>query len=111
MDIRTNMAALQVTQAQHAQPGKVAADAPASAAHEFEKMFLTQMVDEMLKEVDMGDFGAGQAEDAWRYFLAEAFASEIAAQGQGGIAPGIRRALEAYGTTSTGVAGKPEGRE
>ena len=96
MDIKTNMAALQVTQAQVNQPGKAAPDAPASAAREFEKMYLTQMIDEMLKEVDIGSFGAGQAEEHWRYFLAEATAEQIAAGGGLGLARQVEQALAAY---------------
>ncbi|APZ50467.1 hypothetical protein [Salipiger abyssi] len=101
MDIKTSMAALQVTGAQHAQPGAVAPDAPASAAKEFEAMFLTQMVDEMLKQVDIGEFGGGQAEETWRYFLAEAFGREIVEQGGAGISPSLRNALAAYAQSGT----------
>ncbi len=96
MDVKTSMAALQVTGAQIAQPGKVAPDAPSSAAREFEAMFLTQMVDEMLKQVEIGKFGGGQAAEQWRYFLAEAFGKEMAAEGGAGIAQSIDAALSAY---------------
>lgn len=99
MDIRTNMAALQVTGAQVAEPGKAAPDAARSAAREFEAMYLSQMVDEMLAQVDIGDFGGGQAEEHWRSFLAEAFGREIAEQGGAGIAASLRGALEAYAET------------
>ncbi|WP_163851542.1 rod-binding protein [Pseudooceanicola aestuarii] len=99
MDIKTAMAALQVTQAQQAQPGAAAPDAPSSAAREFEKMYLTQMFDEMLKEVDIGSLGAGTAEEHWRYFLAEATAEQLAAQGGIGLAQQVGRALDAYDTT------------
>nr|WP_274705718.1 rod-binding protein [Salipiger pentaromativorans] len=95
------MAALQVTSAQIAEPGAAAPDAPNSAAREFEAMFLTQMVDEMMKQVDIGDFGGGQAEETWRYFLAEAFGREIAEQGGAGIAASLRGALEAYTESRT----------
>lgn len=109
MDISSNMAALQVTQAQTARPGKAAPDAPASAAREFEAMFLTQMVDEMLKQVDMGDMGGGQAAETWRYFLAEAFGREMAAEGGAGIARQVEKALAAYGDAA-GAQGGREGR-
>ena len=69
------------------------------AAREFEAMFLTQMVDEMLKEVDMGDFGGGAGADQFRFFLAEAFGKEIAAQSGTGISTSLERALVAYTDT------------
>lgn len=99
MDIGSNMAALQVTGAQVAQPGTAAPDAPHSAVKEFETMFLTQMVDEMLKQVDIGDFGGGQAEDTWRFFLAEAFSREIVEQGGAGLSASLERSLSAYSQT------------
>lgn len=99
MDIATNMAALQVTGAQAAEPGKAAPDAAQSAAREFEAMFLSQMVDEMLAQVDIGDFGGGQAEKHWRSFMAEAFGRQIAEQGGAGITASLRGALEAYAQT------------
>lgn len=100
MDVKTSMAALQVTGAQIAQPGAVAPDAPASAAKEFEAMFLTEMVNEMLSEVDLGDFGGGKAEEHWRYFLAEAFGKELAEQGGAGIARNLEQAMSAYGAAA-----------
>lgn len=102
MDIPTHMAALQVTGAQTAEPGKAAPDAAQTAAREFEAMFLGQMVNEMLSQVDIGDFGGGQAEEHWRSFMAEAFGRQIAEQGGAGIAASLRGALEAYaGSKST----------
>lgn len=98
MDVKASMAALQATGKVIAQPGAAAPDAAHSAAQEFEAMFLTQMVDEMLKQVDMGEFGGGPGAEQWRYFLAEAFGKEIAAQGGAGIAQGVASALRAYGT-------------
>ncbi|EAU45415.1 hypothetical protein [Salipiger bermudensis] len=99
MNVSTNMAALQVTGAQVAQPGAAAPDAPNSAIKEFEAMFLTQMVDEMLKQVEIGDFGGGQAEENWRFFLAEAFSREIVDQGGAGLSASLERALSAYSQT------------
>lgn len=96
MDISSNMAVLQVTGAQAAEPGRVAPDAALTAAREFEAMFLSQMVGEMLSQVDIGDFGGGQAEEHWRSFMAEAFGKQIAEQGGSGIAASLRGALEAY---------------
>lgn len=99
MDVKASMAAMQVTGAVTAKPGAAAPDAAQSAAREFEAMFLTQMVDEMLKQSDMGDFGGGPGAEQFRFFLAEAFGKEIAAQGGAGIAQSVERALRAYGAT------------
>ncbi|WP_375689977.1 hypothetical protein [Pseudooceanicola sp. LIPI14-2-Ac024] len=102
MDVKASMAALQATHTMINQPGAIARDAPASAAREFEAMFLTQMVDEMMKNVDMGDFGGGPGADQFRFFLSEAFAKEISAQGGAGIAQSVEAALRAYaGGTAT----------
>ena len=97
MDVKASMAALQATGAVVAKPGAAAPDAAQSAAQEFEAMFLTQMVDEMLKQVEMGKFGGGPGAEQWRYFLAEAFGKELAAQGGAGIARSVEGALRAYG--------------
>ena len=98
MDVSTNMAALQVTGAQVAQPGAAAPDAPNSAIKEFEAMFLTQMVDEMLSTVDIGSFGGGHAEQTWRSFLSNAIGESIAAQNSTGIARSIETAMQRYHT-------------
>ncbi|MGR3322015.1 MAG: rod-binding protein [Pseudooceanicola sp.] len=103
MDIKTSMAALQVSQVQHAQSGALPPGAPASAAREFEAMFLTEMVDEMLQQAKITDFGGGAGEDQWRFFLAEAFAGQIAEQGGTGIAQSIERALGAYAAADRGT--------
>lgn len=96
MDVKASMAALQATAGTVARPGKAAPDAPATAAREFEAMFLTQMVDEMMKNVDIGQFAGGQGAEQWRFFLAQAFGEEIAAQGGAGIAQNVESALRAY---------------
>jgi len=96
MDIGTRMASLQTTAQMHTRPGVAAPDAAQSAASEFEEMFMSQMVNEMLSQVDIGDFGGGQAEEHWRSFLAEAFGKEIVAQSGGGITASLRGTIEAY---------------
>ncbi len=59
-------------------------------------MFLPQVVDEMMRSVDMGEFGGGHGEETWRSFLARAFAEEIAGQGGTGIARSIEAGIAAY---------------
>ena len=65
-------------------------------AREFEAVFLSQAVEEMLKNVDIGSFGGGHAEETWRSFLARAYAEELAAQGTTGIARGVESTIAAY---------------
>lgn len=65
-------------------------------AREFEAVFLTQVVDEMMRTVDVGNFGAGHAEETWRSFLARAFADEIADSGSFGVAESVERMVANY---------------
>lgn len=67
-----------------------------NAAREFEAVFLTQMVDDMLKLVEIGDFGGGHAEETWRGFLARAYADELAEQNSTGIARSVSTTIAAY---------------
>ena len=100
MDITQTTAAQTLLPARTARKpdGPSPADDPAAvkAARDFEAMFLTQMVDEMLKQVDMGDFGGGAGQDQFRYFMAEAFGKQIAEQGGGGIAQSLQQVIGAY---------------
>ncbi|OWU83224.1 hypothetical protein ATO6_20360 [Oceanicola sp. 22II-s10i] len=84
-----------MTAQQPAPTAKPAPDATA-AAREFEAMFMTQMVDEMLKQVDMGSMGAGQAEQHFRYFLSEAIAEQMVEQGGTGLSRSLNAAMSAY---------------
>ena len=65
-------------------------------AREFESMFLSQVVDEMMKTVKVGSFGGGEAEGKWRSFLSRAVADEIAGQGRTGIAQSIEASINSY---------------
>ena len=67
-----------------------------NTAREFESMFLSQVVDEMMKTVDIGTFGGGEAEEKWRSFLTSAIADEIAEQGKTGISQSIEAAINSY---------------
>ncbi len=77
---------------------------PASktTAREFEALFLTQAVDEMMKTVDLGSFGGGNAEETWRSFLARAIADEIAGKSSIGLANSVETSIAAY-NKATGV--------
>ncbi len=76
---------------------------PQNQAHEtakkFESMFLSQVIDEMTKTVDLGSFGGGSAGEKWRSFLSNAIADEIAQQGTTGIAHNIETAINNYKKT------------
>ncbi|APX89207.1 hypothetical protein BV394_05325 [Brevirhabdus pacifica] len=90
------------------QGGADPADPAAKTAREFEALFLTQAVDEMMKTVDLGSFAAGSAEETWRSFLSRAIADEIA--GQAGAGTGIARSVEstiaAYGRAAAAEGDK-----
>lgn len=68
----------------------------ARAAFEFEVVFLSQAVEEMMRGTTAGEFGGGHGEDSWRSFLARAFAEEIAGHGGTGIARSIEAGIDAY---------------
>lgn len=65
-------------------------------ARDFEAVFLTQVVEEMLRTVDIGSFGGGDAEDMWRGILAQSMADQIADQGRTGIAQSVEGTIAAY---------------
>lgn len=103
MDIsgKTQIAIQQATAQVTARPGAAAPDAAQTAAREFEAMFLTQAVEQMLESVDIGDFGGGHAEETWRSFLARAYAEQIAGQGNTGIAQSVEQTIAAYRAAQT----------
>ena len=91
-----------------AQPTSVAstrseASDEARAAYEFEVVFLSQAVEEMMRGTTAGEFGGGHGEETWRSFLARAFAEEIAGHGGTGIARSIEAGIAAYGKGKEGA--------
>lgn len=80
-----------------------ASGSAADAAHEFEVVFLSQAVEEMMRGTTAGEFGGGHGEETWRSFLARAFAEEIARHGSVGVARSIEAGIAAY---SGGEAGE-----
>lgn len=76
--------------------GADAAAKEAWATQEFEAVFLTQAIDEMLKTVNIGSMGGGHAEETWRGFLAKSIADEIAQSGVTNISGGVSTAISAY---------------
>lgn len=82
-----------------------AADPAKRTAKEFEAVFLTQVVEEMMKTVKMGAMDGGFAEDTWRSFLAKAYADELADRGTTGIAKSVEASISAYRSAMTGQGG------
>ena len=68
----------------------------AKVAQEFEAVFLTQVVQEMFRTVDLGSFGGGQSEEIWRSFMAQAYADHIAELQQTGISQNVENLISAY---------------
>ncbi|KGM46960.1 rod-binding protein [Pseudooceanicola atlanticus] len=97
MDI-SGQAALALTQArqQQATQGQGTSPEVQKTAREFEAVFLTQVVDEMFKTVDLGDMSGGFAEETWRSFMARAFADELAARGSTGISQSVEASMNSY---------------
>ncbi len=72
----------------------------ARAAREFEAVFLTQAIDEMLRTVDLGEMSGGHAEETWRSFLSRAIADEIAGSGATRMSESIESAITGYRAAS-----------
>lgn len=77
----------------------------AKVARDFEAVFLTQAMDQMMSTVSQGTFGGGHAEETWRSFLARAFAEEVADSGTTGIARSIEGTIGAYRARMEGNEG------
>lgn len=76
-------------------------DKAAAASRDFESVFLTQMVEQMMKTVKLGGMDGGHAQEIWRSFLARAIADQIANTGTTGIAQSVDRVLKAYKESAT----------
>lgn len=83
-----------------ARAGAASDDQAKTVARDFEATFLSQVMEEMLKTVDLGALDGGFAEETWRSFLARAYADEMAGQGTTGIAQSVERSIAAYRAAS-----------
>tara|TARA_R110002124_G_scaffold61903_2_gene169312 strand:+ start:124 stop:426 length:303 start_codon:yes stop_codon:yes gene_type:complete len=72
-------------------------DRAAETGKEFEKVFLTQFVDEMIKTAGPAVFGGEDQADMWRSFMSEAVASQLVEQGGLGFSGSVTQMLDAYG--------------
>jgi Rod binding domain-containing protein len=76
----------------HAQPRD--AKGIDKTAHEFEAMFLSQMLESMFKGIKTdGPFGGGHAEEMMRGFMLQEYGKVMAAGGGIGIADAVKREL------------------
>ena len=66
------------------------------AAEGFETIFLTQLVDQMMKTVDANAFGGEQQAEIWRSFLSEAIAEKLTDQGGLGFGNSVKQAISSY---------------
>lgn len=75
--------------------GKTDPAAIDKTAREFEAMFLSVMLNEMFKGIDMskGPFGGGHGEDAFKGMLVDQYGKNIAERGGLGIAASVRRQM------------------
>lgn len=68
----------------------------AETAKEFEAVFLTQFVDEMMKTTGDTAFGGKEQAEMWRSFMSEAVAKHLVDQGGLGLAGSVRQMMDAY---------------
>lgn len=77
--------------------------APASpeaerVAREFEAVFLSTVIEQMLKTGQPDTFGGGHAEEMWRSVMARAYADQVAATGGIGLAGAVSESITSAGT-------------
>ena len=65
-------------------------------AKDFEAVFLTQFVDEMMKTAGSSTFGSEHQAEMWRSFMSEAVAKHLVEQGGVGLSTGISQMIDAY---------------
>ena len=63
---------------------------------EFEAVFLSQFVDEMMSTIDYGPASGGQGAEIWRSFMSQALAEKLAERGGFGMGANIEQMLDAY---------------
>lgn len=66
-------------------------------AREFEKLFVSQIVEQMMKTVDFGSMDGGFGEEMWRSFMSNSLADKLVEQQGMGIAGNIEEMLNTYG--------------
>lgn len=71
-------------------------------AKEFEALFLSQFVDEMMKTVDLSAASGGKDMHMWRSFMSEAMAKSLVDQGGLGLSTSVQQMMSAYKTAGSG---------
>lgn len=70
-------------------------------AKDFEAVFLTQFVDEMMKTAGATAFGNEKQAEMWRSFMSEAVAKQLVEQGGLGLTASVSQMLGAYAKGGT----------
>lgn len=70
-------------------------------AHEFEAVFLTQFVDQMMETAGDTAFGGEDQAEMWRSFMSEAVAKHLVEQGGLGLAGSVEQMMNAYTRNTT----------
>jgi len=65
-------------------------------AHDFESLFMGQVVGELMRTINFGQGSGGFGADMWRSFLANAVAEKIVDRTDLGMVKNIERMLDAY---------------
>jgi len=73
----------------------------ADTARDFEAVFLTQFVDQMMKTTGDTAFGGEQQADMWRSFMSEAVAKHLVEQGGLGLTGHVEQMINAYSQSPT----------
>ena len=68
-------------------------------AQEFEAVFLTQFVDQMMKTTGETAFGGKEHAEMWRSFMSEAVAKHLVEQGGLGLSGHVEKLISAYTQT------------
>ncbi len=66
------------------------------SAKDFEAVFLSQFVDELMKTVDMAGTAGGKDSQMWRSFMSEALSKSLVERGGLGLAGNIEQMMAAY---------------
>lgn len=77
-------------------------DQEIAKAKEFETLFLSQFVDEMLKTVDLDAATGGRDMHMWRSFMSQAMAESLVEQGGLGLSASVEQMMSAYKTAGSG---------
>ncbi|WP_372884234.1 rod-binding protein [Shimia sp.] len=104
IDPLSTAAAAQAAQSAQARNGTGEA-AQDEVAKGFETIFLTQLVDQMMKTVDSSAFGGDQQAEMWRSFMSEAIAEQLSDNGGLGFGGSVKQMIASY-EQGIGPAGK-----